>query len=540
MNAQRVLNNPNIKGLKDAVQNISLYDVKAYVRKAQNVMMNFSPMEAKVREATNNEPWGASGSLMQEIADGTFNYASFNEIMPMIYKRFTEKTASEWRQIYKALQLLEFLVKHGSERVIDDARAHLATISMLRSFHYTDSNGKDQGINVRNRSKELVALLGDDERIRTERKKSRAAKDKYVGVSSFESGLGGGSSSSNSGGFGGTGKKYGGFGSESAEYGGYSGGVYGDGGGFGGESSSRAYAAPSRKSGQFEEYDAGGEDDATTTAYAAISPPTGQQPAKAKAPAVDLFSFDDDDNGNSVLAATPPASPAPAAAAFAAPAAAAASSSAFDEDFDDFQSATPTPTSPKPQASAAASITGLYNQPMQQPTMTMPSYAQPSYVQQPQQYSQFGQFAAATAAAPTTPTLATTTNISATYQTATGPNYNISGFSSGTSSFTPASSAGNGAAAAAKKKDDVFGSLWSTAASGVTKKSGANSSASSNVSMAKLAQQTATAGIWDQARSNSSTSTVPTLASNVNNNNNNSASGSGSGSGSAADDLLLL
>lgn len=27
-----------------------------------------------------------------------------NEIMPMIYKRFTEKTAEEWRQIYKVGQ----------------------------------------------------------------------------------------------------------------------------------------------------------------------------------------------------------------------------------------------------------------------------------------------------------------------------------------------------------------------------------------------------------------------------------------------------
>lgn len=26
-----------------------------------------------------------------------------NEIMPMIYKRFTEKSAEEWRQIYKVL-----------------------------------------------------------------------------------------------------------------------------------------------------------------------------------------------------------------------------------------------------------------------------------------------------------------------------------------------------------------------------------------------------------------------------------------------------
>ena len=28
-----------------------------------------------------------------------------NEIMPMIYKRFTDKTAEEWRQIYKVSTL---------------------------------------------------------------------------------------------------------------------------------------------------------------------------------------------------------------------------------------------------------------------------------------------------------------------------------------------------------------------------------------------------------------------------------------------------
>jgi len=52
-------------------------------------VMNYTEMEAKVREATNNEPWGeldcfpvsrymltcpgASSTLMQEIASGTFN-----------------------------------------------------------------------------------------------------------------------------------------------------------------------------------------------------------------------------------------------------------------------------------------------------------------------------------------------------------------------------------------------------------------------------------------------------------------------------------
>lgn len=117
-----------------------------------------------------------------------------------------EKEAKQWRQIYKSLQLLEYLIKNGSERVVDDARAHISTIKMLRNFHYIDDKGKDQGINVRNRSKEIVELLSDVENIRTERRKAKANRSKYIGTGS--DGL-----SSSSGG-----SRYGGFGSDSLGY----------------------------------------------------------------------------------------------------------------------------------------------------------------------------------------------------------------------------------------------------------------------------------------------------------------------------------
>ncbi|CAG8542866.1 4539_t:CDS:2, partial [Ambispora leptoticha] len=175
----------------------------------KNVVMNYTEMEAKVREATNNEPWGASSTLMQEIAQGTYNYQYFNEIMPTIYKRFTEKEARQWRQIYKALVLLEYLVKHGSERVVDDARAHMATIKIMRNFAYIDEKNKDQGINVRNRAKELAELLSDVEKIRTERKKAKANRTKYTSVSSDSLGYSG---------FGGSGSRYGGFSGDSFGY----------------------------------------------------------------------------------------------------------------------------------------------------------------------------------------------------------------------------------------------------------------------------------------------------------------------------------
>ena len=93
---------------------------------------------------------------------------------------------------------------------------------MLKQFHYIDQNGKDQGINVRNRSSELAKLLSDVDAIRQERKKARANKHKYGGVEGGAS-LGGGFSS-------GGGSRYGGF--EGGSSSGFGGGYGGFGGGY--------------------------------------------------------------------------------------------------------------------------------------------------------------------------------------------------------------------------------------------------------------------------------------------------------------------
>lgn len=160
------------------------------VSQAKNIIMNISEIESKVREATSNDAWGASGTLMQEISHATYNYEQFNEVMSTIYKRFAE-TGKNWRHVYKALILLEYLIKNGSERVVSSARDHVYEIRGLSHFDYIDEKGKDQGINVRNRSKEIVALLNDSERIREERAKAKANRDKYIGVSAEETRYGG-------------------------------------------------------------------------------------------------------------------------------------------------------------------------------------------------------------------------------------------------------------------------------------------------------------------------------------------------------------
>lgn len=73
--------------------------------------------QIKVREATSNDPWGPSSTLMSEVADLTYNVVAFTEIMQMIWKRLNDH-GRNWRHVYKALVLLEYLIKTGSEKVI--------------------------------------------------------------------------------------------------------------------------------------------------------------------------------------------------------------------------------------------------------------------------------------------------------------------------------------------------------------------------------------------------------------------------------------
>lgn len=152
--------------------------------KVTNVVMNFTEPEIKVREATNDEHWGPHGSLMQEISQYTLTYEHYNEVMSMLWKRmFQEK--ENWRATYKSLILLNHLIKNGSEKVVTSSREHMYDLKSLENFSYHDEKGKDQGINIRVKVKEIIEFIQDDDRLREERQKAKKNRDKYVGIDSF-------------------------------------------------------------------------------------------------------------------------------------------------------------------------------------------------------------------------------------------------------------------------------------------------------------------------------------------------------------------
>jgi len=75
-----------------------------------NVVMNYTEVEAKVREATSDDAWGPHGTLMHEIAQYTFTYEHFPEVMGMLWKRMLHENRKNWRRVYKVGHVLEPIV----------------------------------------------------------------------------------------------------------------------------------------------------------------------------------------------------------------------------------------------------------------------------------------------------------------------------------------------------------------------------------------------------------------------------------------------
>ena len=85
--------------------------------------------------------------------------------------------------------LLNYLVRNGSERVVTSSREHIFDLRSLENYTYIDEFGKDQGINIRHKVRELIDFVQDDDKLREERKKAKKNKDKYIGMSSEAMGM---------------------------------------------------------------------------------------------------------------------------------------------------------------------------------------------------------------------------------------------------------------------------------------------------------------------------------------------------------------
>ncbi|XVF89129.1 hypothetical protein PTKIN_Ptkin19aG0105700 [Pterospermum kingtungense] len=183
--------------------------VREIKREVNLKVLKVPEIEQKVLDATDDEPWGPHGTALAEIAQATKKFTECQMVMNVLWTRLGE-TGKDWRYVYKALAVIEYLISHGSERAVDDIIEHTFQISSLTSFEYVEPSGKDMGINVRKKAETIAGLLNNREKIQEARNKAAANRDKYIGLSSTGITYKSSTSPYSSGGFHGGGDRYGG------------------------------------------------------------------------------------------------------------------------------------------------------------------------------------------------------------------------------------------------------------------------------------------------------------------------------------------
>ncbi|CAL1396315.1 unnamed protein product [Linum trigynum] len=126
---------------------------------ARLALTDITPIELLTEEATNNEPWGPDAKTMTQIAVASFGVDAYWRIIDILHKRLDTVDWKQWRQSYKTLVLLEFLMTHGPEELAYEFQNDIDIIEELGTFQFIDDKGFDWGANMHKRSESILSLL---------------------------------------------------------------------------------------------------------------------------------------------------------------------------------------------------------------------------------------------------------------------------------------------------------------------------------------------------------------------------------------------
>ncbi|KAL5231434.1 hypothetical protein ABZP36_030210 [Zizania latifolia] len=142
-------------------------------KQARLALGDVTPAELLVQEATNNEAGIPDARTLACISDATFDMDEYWRIAAVLRRRMANADDwKEWRPVYKALVVLEFLLTHGPDELPRDFLPEIAALRDLRGFSHVDDRGFDWGACMQRRCDSVLALLTDAERLRDARRRA--------------------------------------------------------------------------------------------------------------------------------------------------------------------------------------------------------------------------------------------------------------------------------------------------------------------------------------------------------------------------------
>ncbi|KAK1284202.1 Clathrin interactor EPSIN 1 [Acorus calamus] len=136
------------------------------------VLTDVTPAELLTEEAMNSDPWGPDARTMTRISEASFDVDDYWRIVDILHRRFHAVDAKEWRQSYKALVLLEFLLTHGPEDIGEEFHCDKSVIRELGKIQHIDDSGFNWGACMQKKSERILNLLSDDDLLQQSRSKA--------------------------------------------------------------------------------------------------------------------------------------------------------------------------------------------------------------------------------------------------------------------------------------------------------------------------------------------------------------------------------
>ncbi|XP_057958501.1 uncharacterized protein LOC131151264 [Malania oleifera] len=138
-------------------------------KSARLVLTDVTDAQLLAEEATNTNACGPDARTMTRIAEASFDIDDYWRIVDVLHMRLHGIDWKQWRQSYKSLVLLEFLLTHGPENFAKEFTCHVLIIRELGTFQHIDEKGFNWGASMQKKSERVLKLLVGGETLRNAR-----------------------------------------------------------------------------------------------------------------------------------------------------------------------------------------------------------------------------------------------------------------------------------------------------------------------------------------------------------------------------------
>ncbi|GKT32534.1 hypothetical protein ADUPG1_006669 [Aduncisulcus paluster] len=156
---------------------------KSFFKGVRDKLKGYSPAESIIVDLTNpKETWGPSPEKMQVLVDMA-DRKSFEGtgVLQCCFERMRDATGKKWKQSYKCMMIIEYLLLHASESTVAEIKRGSFHLRTQLDFRYKDEEGQDKGQNVRIRAEKILKLIEDPETLKADRAEARYIRDKVRG-----------------------------------------------------------------------------------------------------------------------------------------------------------------------------------------------------------------------------------------------------------------------------------------------------------------------------------------------------------------------